>query len=172
MSQDVAVQPDYTRIQMPIEKNQLRRLISETLSEVGLHSESAVELLMLTAAVESNLGDYIDQSPGVAVGIFQMEPITHDDLYATWIKYRPNGFQAIVYAFIDKYVGIDKGAYVMRHNLKYAILMARLKYLRVSEPLPPNDVQLLAEYYKKYYNTPLGKGTVKKAIEKYKRYCV
>ena len=156
---------------MPIDKTQLRRLISETLSEVGLHSEAAVELLMLTAATESNLGDYISQTKGPAVGLFQMEPATYNDIYASWFRYRPEGFKEVIARFVEKYVGKQRDSRTMRYNLKYAILMARLHYLRVDAPLPPNDPVKLAEYYKQYYNTPLGKGTVTKAVKKYTLYC-
>jgi len=156
---------------MPIDPTQLRRLISETLTEVGLHSDSAVELLMLTAAAESNLGDYIAQAKGPAVGIFQMEPATYDDIYASWFRYRPEGFKEVIANFVNRYVGTQRDSRTMRYNLKYAILMARLHYLRKKAPLPANEPGALAEYYKMHYNTPLGKGTVDKAVTKYELYC-
>lgn len=156
---------------MPIDETQLRRLISETLSEVGLHSESAVELIMLTFAVESNLGDYIDQTNGPAIGLGQMEPATYDDIYASWFRYRPDGFKEVIARFVNRYVGTQRDSRTMRYNLKYAILMTRLHYLRVKAPLPPNDPIQLAQYWKRFYNTELGKGTVDKAVKKYLRYC-
>ena len=40
-------------------------------------------------------------------------------------------------------------------NDKFAILMARLHYMRVSEKIPDNIISI-ADYYKKYYNTIKG----------------
>ena len=153
---------------------QLRGLIRETLEEVGLYSKSAEELLMLTAAVESNLGEYIEQTKGPALGVFQMEPLTHNDIMDRWLNAAPKSVRENVEKFLKKYmgnVGNHEDELAMQYNLKYSILLARLKYYMIKAPLPPhNDVHQLAAYYKQYYNTPLGKSTIPKAIEKYKRY--
>lgn len=159
---------------MGMNPNQLRGLIRETLEEVGLYSQSAEELLMLTAAVESNMGEYIEQTKGPALGIFQMEPLTHNDIMDRWLQYAPKHVRENVQKFLDKYLGEvtkQEDELALQYNLKYAILLARLKYYTVKAPLPShNSVEELASYWKKYYNTPLGKGTVAKAIEKYNRY--
>jgi hypothetical protein len=155
---------DTTReVDMAYNKHQLRELIVEVLQDHDLWSETAVELLMLTAAVESNLGTFIKQTRGPALGAFQMEPATHNDIWNNYLSYKRE---------------VLRGGFVrqsekdLRTDLKYAILMARIHYLRVPERLPtstsPKD---LGKYWKKYYNTHLGKGTVEKAIEKYNKYC-
>ena len=49
--------------------------------------------------------------------------------------------------------------------------MTRIHYLRVPEKLPEaNDVEGLARYWKKYYNTSAGKGTEKDFMLKYQMY--
>jgi hypothetical protein len=56
-------------------------------------------------------------------------------------------------------------------NLKAAIVMSRLRYHVVPEPLPPSDdIIRLGEYWKKYYNTVYGAGTVQKFVQKYNKY--
>jgi len=159
---------------MGISPNQLRGLVKETLQEVELYSKSAEELLMLTAAVESNLGEYIEQVKGPALGIFQMEPATHNDIMDRWLEYAPKKVRDNVAKFLDKYMGnisSDEDEDVMQYNLKYAILLARLRYYLVPHALPPHDdIEALAAYWKQYYNTKYGKGTVAKAVEKYNRY--
>ena len=161
-------------VDMAMNSGQLRGLIRETLQEVDLYSKSAEELLMLTAAVESNLGEYIEQTKGPALGIFQMEPLTHNDIMDRWLSQAPKAIREKVEKFLAKYVGdIERheDELTLQYNLKYAILLARLKYYTVKAPLPPHhDKHALASYYKKYYNTPLGKGTVSKALEKYNKY--
>ena len=49
--------------------------------------------------------------------------------------------------------------------------MCRVHYYRVSEALPEeNDIEGMARYWKKYYNTPLGAGTEEEFIHNYKEY--
>lgn len=159
---------------MAMNAGQLRGLIRETLEEVGLYSKSAEELLMLTAAVESNLGEYIEQTKGPALGVFQMEPLTHNDIMDRWLNAAPKSVRENVEKFLEKYMGnvsSHEDELALQYNLKYSILLARLKYYTVKAPLPPHDDKhALASYWKQYYNTPLGKGTVAKAIDKYNKY--
>jgi len=153
---------------------QLRGLVNETLTGVDLYSEKAEELLLLTIAVESDFGNLIGQiGGGPALGICQMEPATHDDIMFRWLN-KPTR-SALKSRVID-YCRLIAGPIspdVMRYNLKYAILLARLKYLACDDRLPDKDnLQSLAQYWKDNYNTKLGDGTVEKAIKKYRLYVV
>jgi len=135
----------------------------------GLHSDSVVELLMLTAAQESHCGRYIEQINGPARGIFQMEPESESDVFKNYLKYRPELLEIVQEFIFPHHVG-DLN---LRANLPYQIVIARCMYQRFSEPLPDaGDIKGLAEYWKKYWNTPLGAGTVVEAIENYRRYAV
>ena len=119
-------------------------------------------LLLGTALVESGLRA-LQQHKGPAMGLFQVEPRTHDDLWASWLAYRPdmhNAFRSLaVY---------DPTAEEMRWNLVYAAAMARLVYWRAKEPLPDLDAAGLAGYWKRHYNTAGGKGTIEKATPHFK----
>lgn len=150
-----------------IDKGQLRSLIVRVLKDMEPevpYSDTAVELLMLTAAVESNLGTYIEQVGGPALGIFQMEPNTEHDIWMNYIKYKPTLMQKMN-GYCSEDTRVDKE---LSWNLCYGITMARLLYARVPAVLPENNPKALAEYWKKHYNTHLGKGTVEKAMQKYK----
>jgi len=60
-------------------REHLREMIQFVLKNYDLYSRDAEELLMLTAACESNLGHYFKQlGNGPALGIFQVEPATYD----------------------------------------------------------------------------------------------
>jgi hypothetical protein len=49
--------------------------------------------------------------------------------------------------------------------------MARIHYMRVPAALPKaGDVSGQANYWKQYYNTPLGKGKPQEYIEKWQHY--
>ena len=143
---------------MAYHTQQFRELIQDVLTEVNLWSKSAENLLLGTAAQESRFGTYLRQlGRGPALGAFQIEPETFADLKA---RYHTKYPWAENYEFEQ-----------LRWDLKASILFCRLKYLSVKEPLPDaNNVQALARYWKKYYNTYLGKGTPEEFILNYQKY--
>lgn len=151
---------------MGIHPGQLREyIIRPTLKELGLYSEAAEELLMLTAATESLCGEYLHQVGGPALGIFQMEPATHDDIWANWLKYKPT--------LAGKLARYGHEARALPGNLYYATAMARIHYRRRPEALPSAmDERGLAQYWKDHYNTHLGAGTADKAIQNYRKYAI
>ena len=152
---------------MSIDAKQLRALISDVLKSIDLYSKAAVELLMLTSAVEAHCGSYIEQVGGPALGIFQMEPATHDDIWNNYLIFHNDLFNKVII------LRNGNAKLSQRANLSYQIAMARVHYLRVKEALPHHtDIPQLARYWKQYYNTNLGKGTKLKAINKYNRYAV
>ena len=155
--------PGASAVSSMFHKDQFRELIRKVLQDCNLYSDDAVELLMLTAAVESKLGTYLTQIRGPARGVFQMEPATEKDLWENYLKYKPH-----IVEDIEKYRLEHPDE--MRFNLAYAIIMARIHYLRAPEPIP-KTLEGKAEMWKRRYNTYLGKGTVEKAIQAYKEMC-
>lgn len=156
---------------MSIDCNQLRTLVVRpTLEYLGLWSQSAEELLLGTAAQESHLGTYIKQlDAGPAVGIYQMEPATSSDIWFNYLKYKQD-LQVKIRELISNGLKTSLSDHMIG-NLYYATAMARVHYLRVPEKLPSaEDLPGLAKYWKKYYNTSLGRGTEKEFIDNYKRY--
>ncbi len=166
-----------------IEKEQLRTLITTTLKEFHketrgkvAYSDTAVELLMMTAAHESKLGTYLAQMNGPALGMFQMEPATEEDIWDNYLHYRPELELAIGHFSMG-----DRFPEEMKWNLKYAIVMARIHYYRVPQALPeaprmdsgdPSLHEQLAEYAKEHYNTQEGKATSEKYLEDYYKYAI
>jgi len=153
---------------MSLDKVQFRELIEKTLIEIDKHSEASVNLLLGTAAQESGFGTYIRQiGGGPALGVFQMEPNTEADIWMNYLLYRRE-----LLSHIKRLAGLEAAnAWHLEGNLIYQIIMARAHYLRVHEVLPPaDDIEGLARYWKQYYNTPLGKGTVEEFERNYLRY--
>lgn len=154
---------------MSIEPKQLRQLIRQTLLSMGeeFTSDSAVELLMLTSAQESHCGRYITQLNGPAQGIFQMEPATELDIYKNYLRYN-EPLHSIVKDFRGQAYPAELN---LIGNIPYQIAIARANYKRFPERLPPAlDIEGLARYWKKYWNTPLGAGTIQEAVANYGRY--
>jgi len=149
--------------------NQLKQdIITPTLSILQAYSDDAMELLIFTCAVESNGGEYVKQINGPALGIYQMEPATHSDIWSNYIRRNVRLQQIIGLNFNCPTVpNTDRLVY----DLRYATMMARLNYMRFPEALPDrNDHEALFEYYKKYYNTEFGKATKAESIKKYKAF--
>ena len=126
------------------------------LGRIPLWSTAAGELLLGTAIAESDLRHRKQFPHGPARSFFQMEPDTHDDIWNNYLKYKPKLGEAIISLMTspdaDKLLELEK-------NDKYACAMARAHYARVSKALPKaGDVDAMAQYWKRYYNTKGGKG--------------
>jgi len=147
---------------------QLRHLITNILKGTVLYSEDAIELLLLTAAVESSMGHFLRQlGGGPALGIFQMEPSTLDDIWKNYL-YRKQEFRLL----IEKYTVRGIGKEQLEWNLAYQIIMARIHYYRVPKELPSRyNVADMASFWKIHYNSSKGRGVAQDAVDAYMRYC-
>jgi hypothetical protein len=131
-------------------------VIRPTLDRLALWSESAEVLLLGTALTESGLVWLRQKGGGPALGVYQIEPATHDDVWANYLAYRP-GLRDRVAALR---ASEPEPAAQLITNLAYATAIARLIYRRRPEPLPPaDDLAGLAAFWKAHYNTAGGAGT-------------
>ena len=127
---------------------------------------AAEELLLGTALVESNLTWLVQHGGGPAISVFQMEPATINDIQENFIRHRP---------MLREAVELTAGVWpimpeALKGNLYLAAMMCRIHYRRVPAPLPEaGDVGGMAKYWKKFYNTAKGKGTVGKYREAWQR---
>lgn len=150
---------------MGINRDQLLNyVIRPTLEKLGLSSPSAENLLLGTAAQESHMGTFLHQVNGPAKGIYQMEDPTHNDIWENYLKFKPDLCRNVL--IIGK---CDSDNLIT--NLVYATAMARIQYLRAPEGLPSaSDIPGMAAYWKKYYNTPEGAGSVDEFMNNYYIY--
>lgn len=152
---------------MPYHPDYLRQIIKVALQPLDLWSDEAEELLLMTAAHESHLGEHLLQIPyGPARGLYQMEPATERDIWHTYLYYRPK--IASLIGGIAGTVGSDINQ--LQYNPIYNTIMARLKYRRAPGQLPaPHDLSAMAEYAKAHFNTPAGKATPEEYMLDYRR---
>jgi hypothetical protein len=149
--------------------NQFREsILKSTLNDLLMYSPEAEELLVFTCANESRGGTYIRQINGPALGIFQMQPETHTDLWVNYIQMKSNLSMIMISNFnVVRVPEPDRLIY----DLRYATAMARIFYARIKEPLPKvDDVDNLWWYYKTYYNTQYGKAQKEWAIKWYEGF--
>lgn len=157
-----------------IDAEQFRdHIIRPSLAYIGLNSLSAEKLLLGTCAAESAMGTYIKQENGNALGVFQMEPKTHDDIHNNYLRYHDRMRRDIFKIAGMKQHNIGTIPYDtnLMINLVYATLMARVHYYRVAEELPGNnDIEGMGSYWKRYYNTEGGKGSIEHFLITYKKH--
>jgi len=150
--------------------NQLKKyIIRPALESIEMWSQVAEALIAGTAAQESHL-QYIHQfGAGPALGLFQMEPATHDDIWTNYLQYRQELAASIRKAI--SYNGGQPSAERMMWDFRYAAIMCRVHYRRVPKPLPDeHDIHGLAAYWKEFFNTPQGAGTVDEFVANYGKW--
>jgi hypothetical protein len=134
----------------------------------GAGGLAAEQLVLGTGIQESLLTNRQQIGGGPALGLFQMEAATHDDCWQNYLSFR-KALANKVRLTLDP--GQTPTAEIMRLNDRYAAAMCRVRYMRLSEPLPvASDIHAMANYWKQYYNTPLGAGTPEEFEEKWSNY--
>ncbi len=157
-------------------KQLINHVIRPTLAHLGLGSVSAELLIAGTIAQESG-GKYLKQlGNGPALGIVQMEPATYKDIWMNYLKYRSSlSLKVSVLASKKDTKPHFPNESELISNLSFAVAMCRVHYRRVTEPLPVIDdfasfagfVEALGKYWKQYYNTHQGAGTVQEFIDNF-----
>lgn len=140
-------------------------IIKPALEDLVMYSEEAVELMIFTCAVESNGGSYLKQMSGPALGIYQMEPKTYNDIWQNYIMKN----SSILLRFIHGFgINVMPDEHRLIYDLRFATAMTRIHYMRIPEPLPKlHDLEALWNYYKTYYNTSAGKAEYHDSLNKY-----
>lgn len=140
----------------------LDHIIKPTLEYMGgnYDSKNARMLLLATAAIESKCGYYIKQVNGPALGIWQMEPNTHKDIWLN-CDVLATEFQDVIEFMVLKKRTTPLDDLIL--SPMYACAMARLKYSMDPESLPDyKNIRQVYDYYKRIYNTPSGASTYEK----------
>ena len=136
----------------------IRKEVIEPVVEVLGGGHAAVELLYYTGLAESGYR-VTKQVGGPALGYWQMEPETYADIWSNFLAHRPE-LRGDVLGLIGT-EPVQASMDMLETNHRYACALARVHYLRVPAPLPPSgELASQAAYWKEYYNTVKGKGSV------------
>tara|TARA_R110002020_G_scaffold73405_1_gene188066 strand:+ start:312 stop:761 length:450 start_codon:yes stop_codon:yes gene_type:complete len=143
-------------------KKQIRDIIEWGLKEMGLHSKDAVDLVYKTGNAETGYRHLKQMGGGPAIGFWQVEPATLIDIMDNYVKYRPKLEKRLISLGFDRR---DMEVRVMS-NIALQAVFCRLKYKRDKYALPKSsDLEAQAKYWKRVYNTHLGKGTITHFME-------
>lgn len=125
---------------------------------------AAVQLLSMIAAHESGGFRYVKQmGNGPAKGLLQMEPVGLLEV-VRYSQVRPDRFTTL-----PDFTAIELDQLVFDTEL--AIICARVFFMAKPEAIP-NDIEGLARYAKKYWNTEAGKATAEDYANAYREYCL
>lgn len=117
-------------------------------------NNKAINLLLETAGAETARGKTIDITPNNGFGLTQFDHIGFNDVVArTNQRIKENIYMATRINIDDVHIR------ELRHNPLLAMLFTRLKYRLITEAIP-SSIQNRAIYWKKYYNSYAGKGSV------------
>jgi len=144
----------------------LRDIAREILVELDMYSDEALNLVMRTGAVETGYKHLEQMGDGPALGFWQVEKATADDIWYNFAWSRDR-LQKTIYEL----TGIRKGPwseFQIKSNLALQIILCRLVYWRFPEKIP-QDVGDQADYWKVAYNTIKGKGSPEKFLEAVRR---
>jgi hypothetical protein len=138
---------------MGVNLKQLKyEVVQPTLIALGLMSTAALNLVTGTALAESGAGYLKQVGGGPALGLWQVEPATEQDIWKNFLAYRHD--------LCTKLHGLlAPGATTPQlvGNLLYGAAICRLKYLRAPEILPAaQDAAGMASFHKRIYNSALG----------------
>lgn len=149
--------------------DQLREfVIKPALLDITMYSPEAEELLVFTCANESDGCSFIKQVKGPALGIYQMEPETYNDIWYNYIIHKGSIVMQLALNFSAHGMPDEQR---LIYDLRFASAMCRLHYARVVDPLPnASDANAIWDYYKLHYNTVTGLANKRDAISKYECY--
>ena len=138
-----------------------------TLEKMEMYSDDAVSMVMRTGFAETGFRHLKQMGDGPAVGFFQSEPNTIEDIWVNYALYRPKGRDCLLMLGYDETEGEDR----VMSNIALQVAFCRLKYRRDKYAIPHMDeLKDQAKYWKRVYNTKLGKGTVKHFMDACKDY--
>ena len=140
----------------------IKDIIDWTLKYLDMYSEDAADLVFKTGMAETGYKAIKQYGGGPALGFWQVEPATINDTMENYVKYRSKLEKLLIS------LGYDETHSEMRvmSNIALQVAFCRLKYKRDKYALPKaNDLKAQAEYWKRVYNSHLGKGTIKHFME-------
>ena len=144
--------------------NEIKEIAEYALYRIDSYSDDALALVVRTGMAESGyraLKGYGDGNP--AIGFWQIEPATMNDMIGNYINYRSKYKKTL----ISLGMNFEKDTIMsVMSNMAVQAALCRLHYRRDKDPLPSwDDMEGQAKYWKRVYNTVEGRGTVKHFIK-------
>tara|TARA_Y100001938_G_scaffold148890_1_gene233919 strand:- start:1613 stop:2077 length:465 start_codon:yes stop_codon:yes gene_type:complete len=138
---------------------EIKSIVEYALYKIDSYSDDALALVVRTGMAESGyraLKGYGEGNP--AIGFWQIEPATLNDMIDNYIHYRSHYKKNLISLGIN--FEKDTKMSVMS-NMAVQAALCRLHYRRDKDPIPSwDDLEGQASYWKRVYNTVEGRGTI------------
>lgn len=150
-----------SKVQMMLKRLAFARetVIAPVVGYLGIdtgNDVNTIAMLTATGLFESAFATTFQDDGGPALGWFQMEPATHDDLIVNELRGRAR-LDGKIRSLLPKLE--CRPSALLAVNQHYAAAMCRVKYLHAIAPIPEwNDSVAIAGYWKAHYNTASGAG--------------
>ena len=155
---------------------QIKSLVKSVCETMGekFASEDAINLVVATGIVESRYEYTRQMGDGPARSFWQVEPATAVDNLAHYLKHRKKLMGKCAEASVvdlKHWQNFDEKLWadILEKNIAAGIIHCRLKYWRVPKKMP-SSIEGQADYWKKYYNSELGKGDPEHFVEVVKKW--
>tara|TARA_Y100000593_G_scaffold42438_1_gene81295 strand:- start:2535 stop:3005 length:471 start_codon:yes stop_codon:yes gene_type:complete len=144
---------------------EIKEIVEHALYKIDCYSDDALALVVRTGMAESGyraLKGYGEGNP--AIGFWQIEPATLYDMMMNYLNYRKKYRDALEGLGME-FRGDDIEISVIS-NMAVQAALCRLHYRRDRNPIPSwDDIEAQGLYWKRVYNTPKGRGTVKHFVK-------
>lgn len=133
-----------------------------------LDSTAARKLVFGTIAHESRFKYRRQLKGGPARSLAQVEPATLEWMSNGLLVNGPDAVKGLMLDLCEETPLLEQ----IERNDALAVFWCRWRYWLVTEALPkPHDTPGLGAYWKRYYNTPLGRGTTHQWLDDYYNFC-
>ncbi len=141
----------------------IRDVINWTLVEIDMYSPESAQLIFRTGMAESGYRALMGATKGnPALGFWQVEPATINDCWDNFVSFRQSLMQKMLHLGFHP----DDRESSFLSSLALQVAFCRIKYWRCPKKLPKlDDLEGQAKYWKKIYNSELGKGTIEHFME-------
>ena len=148
-------------------KSHIKDIVETTLYRLGCYSDDALVMVLRTGLAESGYRVLKQGGSGPALSFWQVEPATAKDCVDNYLKYREPKYNALLSLGYTP----NNPKFSLMSNIAVGAAFCRIKYLRDSNRITSwDDIDGQAQYWKRVYNTELGRGTIehfKKANDGY-----
>lgn len=155
---------------MGICPDQLRNyVIKTTLKQLGEWSPAAEQLLLGTAAQESGLGFHLKSGRKQGLGIYQITPRTHINIWDRYLVHLPD-LASGIRGLASQHEFLAHPHAELATNLSYATAIAWMIYRRCNKPLPQDGcIEDIARYWARHFHTKPN-GTAQDFIISYHKF--
>ncbi|MGI9278403.1 MAG: hypothetical protein ACR2PX_02095 [Endozoicomonas sp.] len=144
-------------------------VVRPTLKHLRMWSPTAENLLLGTAARESGLGFHLKQEHHQALGIYQISPRMHRNIWDHYLA-KKSDLSSLIRGLASQREFLAHPHLELATNLSYATAIAWMIYYRTNKPIhkvPHDDVRAMGKLWHNYYHRH-HPGPIESFVDSYK----